>query len=160
MTVDEARALRVAGLHAEHLVAAKAVVAAHPDDVDALIEAAYGHDHANLEREAIRYYEAAYRIGVPAALRRSFLVGFGSTLRNVGRAEEAVVVLAQAVADDPDYPAFSAFLALALASAGHPRAALAAMLGCAIDAARPGVFDGYERALALARGHRELISSP
>lgn len=125
------------------------------DNIDELIAAAYAHDREGDEHGAIRYYDAAYRLGVPEDRRKRFLVGYGSTLRNVGRAEEAVAILAQAVADYPDYPAFAAFLALALADAGHPRAALAAMLGCALDAARPGVFDGYER--ALGDYHRELL---
>ncbi|HEY5946825.1 MAG TPA: tetratricopeptide repeat protein [Kofleriaceae bacterium] len=117
-------------------------------DVQELLAQAYALDAAGDERAAIKLYDAAYRAGVPASQRRKFLVGYGSTLRNVGRSEEAVVVLAQAVADDPGYPAFVAFLALALADAGHPKAALATMLGCALEAARPGAFDGYERALS------------
>ncbi len=125
------------------------------DSVDELIATAYAHDRAGDERAAVRYYDAAYRRGVPEDQRKRFLVGYGSTLRNVGRAEEAVAILAQAVADHPDYPAFAAFLALALADAGHPKAALAAMLGCALDAAREGAFDGYERALGAY--HRELL---
>ncbi len=155
MTLDEIRALREAGRHDEHVVAARAYVAEHPGDVLAQIEAAYGNDRAGDEQTAIRHYEEAHRLGVPAALRRRFLVGFGSTLRNVGRAEDAVTVLAQAVDEDPHYPAFTAFLALALADAGHPRAALATLLGCALDAARDGAFDGYER--ALAEYHHELL---
>ena len=131
----------------------QAVVRA-PDDVAAQLAAAYAHDRAGLERDANRYYDAAHRLGVPPGERRKFLVGYGSTLRNVGRADDAVAVLAQAIADDPGYPAFAAFLALALASSGHPRAALAAMLGCALDAARGDAFDGYER--ALTEYHREL----
>ena len=82
-------------------------------------------------------------------------IGYGSTLRNVGRADDAVGVLAQAVHDDPGYPAFAAFLALALADAGQPKAALATMLGCALDAARPDVFDGFERALGAY--HQQLL---
>ncbi len=155
MTAAEVRALRKAGRHDEHVVAARALVAEHPSDVLAQIEAAYGHDRIGDERTAIRHYDAAFRLGVPEADRRSFLVGYGSTLRNVGRIDDAVAILAQAVADDPAYPAFQAFLALALLSAGHPRAALAAMLGCALDAARPGVFEGYER--ALGEYHKELL---
>lgn len=155
MTVDEVRALRVAGRHDEHTRAARAYVADHPDDVHAQIEAAYGNDRAGDEHTAIVHYEAAYRLGVPAELLRRFLVGFGSTLRNVGRAEDAVNVLAQAVEMDPHYPPYTAFLALALADAGHPKAALAALLGCALDAARDDAFDGYER--ALAEYHRELL---
>src|SRR6185503_16860173 len=83
------------------------------DDVRALLDAAYAHDRAGDERGAIKFYDAAYRAGVPDGERRKFLVGYGSTLRNVGRADDAVAILAQAVADDPAYPAFAAFLALA-----------------------------------------------
>ena len=155
MTLDEIRALRLAKRHDEHAQAARAYVADHPDDVHAQIEAAYGNDRVGDERTAIVHYEAAYRLGVPAELRRRFLVGFGSTLRNVGRAEDAVNVLAQAVEADPHYPAYTAFLALALADAGHPKAAIATLLGCALDAARDDAFDGYER--ALAEYHRELL---
>jgi tetratricopeptide (TPR) repeat protein len=117
------------------------------ENVDEVIEAAYAHDRVGDERSAIKFYDRAYQLGVPDDKRRRFLVGYGSTLRNVGRAEEAVAIYAQAIVDYPDYPAFAAFLALALADAGHPKAALATMLGCALDASRPGVFDGYERAL-------------
>jgi len=155
MTADEVRALRLAGRHDEHLPAARALVLEAPQNVRAQIEAAYANDRAGDERTAILHYEAAFRLGVPEDERRHFLVGFGSTLRNVGRADDAVAILAQAVADDPEYPAFHAFLALALMSAGQARAALATMLGCALDAARPGSFDGYERALTAY--HRELL---
>ena len=157
MTSDDLRALREAGRHAEHVVAARAFVVDHPDDVNAQIEAAYGNDRAGDERTAIVHYEAAYRLGVPAELRRRFLVGFGSTLRNVGRAEDAVNVLSIAVEEDPHYPAYTAFLALALADAGHAKAALATLLGCALDAAHDGAFDGYER--ALGEYHRELLEA-
>jgi predicted Zn-dependent protease len=157
MTIDELRNLRATGRHAEHVDAARAFVALHPSDVLAQIEAAYGNDRAGDEHTAIRHYEEAYRLGVPADLRRRFLVGFGSTLRNVGRAEDAITVLAAAVEQDPTYPPFTAFLALALADAGHPKTALATLLGCALDAARPDAFDGYER--ALAEYHAELLTS-
>lgn len=158
MTVDDVRALREAGKHEAHLAAAKQLVAARPFDVLAQIEAAYGHDRNNLEREAIRYYDEAHRLGVPEPLRRRFLVGYGSTLRNVGRIDDAVAILAQAVADDPGYPAFDAFLSLALLSAGHPKAALAAMLGVVLEVAKPGSLDGYER--ALGEYHKELLAEP
>src|SRR5262245_36796121 len=102
------------------------------EDVHDLLKHAYALDRDGNEREALRYYEAARRAGVPASEWRTFTVGYGSTLRNVGRADDAVAVLAEAVAADPGYPAFAAFLALALADAGHPKTALATMLGCAL----------------------------
>ena len=155
MKLAEVRALRLAGKHAEHLVAATELVGDAPASSDAQLEAAYAHDTAGRERLAIRHYEEAYRLGVAPAELQNFLVGFGSTLRNVGRADEAVAVFAQAIADHPDYLPFHAFLALALFSAGHPREALAAMLGCALEAARPDAFGRYGR--ALGEYHRELL---
>jgi len=155
MTLAEVRALREAGKHDEHLAAARALVADEPDNGGAQLEAAFAHDRADREREAIRYYDAAYRLGVPAEDKRVFYVGFGSTLRNVGRADESVAVLAEAIAEDPGYAPFHAFLALALFSSGHPREALATMLGVALDVAKAGAFDRYER--ALGEYHRELL---
>ena len=147
MTPAEVRALWDAGRHDEHYAAACELVAEHPDSADAQLEAAYAHDHLGKERDAIRYYDAAYQLGVAPDRRRHFLVGYGSTLRNVGRAEDAVGVLGQALADDPTYAPFTAFLALALLDAGHPRLAVATMLGCALDVAKDGAFDRYRRAL-------------
>lgn len=157
MTRDAIQALRRADRHEEALALAKTFVAEHPDDVGANLEAAYAHDRLGFERDAIRFYDAAFHLGVPPADRRRFFVGYGSTLRNVGRADDAVGVLGQAIAEDPAYPAYAAFLALALQAAGHPRAALATLLGCTLEVARDGAFDGYER--ALAEYHRELLET-
>ena len=153
--LERVRALREAGQHAEHLAAARALVTDAPGDPSAQLEAAFAHDRADLEHDAIRFYDEAYRLGVPDSYRRRFTVGYGSTLRNVGRIADAAAILTEALARDAGYPAYAAFLALALLDAGQPRAALAAMLRCALDAARPGVFEGYERALAEYR--RELL---
>lgn len=159
LTLAEVRALRAAGRDSEYVAAARALALAEPGSCDAQLEAAYAHDRADLERDAIRFYDAAYALGVPSSDRRTFLVGYGSTLRNVGRADDAVAILAQAIADDPDYPPFHAFLALALFSAGHSRAALATMLGVALDiGTSTNAFDKYDR--ALVQYHRDLLSDP
>lgn len=137
----------------------KAITAAkkRPNDVRVQIEAAYACDRAGNEREAIVYYERAWSLGVPEQEREDFLVGFGSTLRNVGREDEAVVRLGEAVAAYPENAALRAFLALALHSAGHPRLAMATMLETALAASRPGAFRGYERALSSYQA--ELIDA-
>lgn len=124
--------------------------------VEEVIAQAYAHDKEGREREAARYYDQAFAMGVPEAMRKRFLVGYGSTLRNVGRADDAVGVLSQAVIDYPEYPALRAFLALALLDAGHPKAAVAAMLGVALDVAREGAFEGYDR--ALSEYHQLLLA--
>jgi tetratricopeptide (TPR) repeat protein len=124
--------------------------------VEELIAAAYAADRAGRELEAIRFYDEAHRLGVPAVHRRRFLVGYGSTLRNVGRADDAVGILAGAIADDPDYPAYAPFLALALLDAGHAKTAVATLLGSVLDLASPGSLDGYER--ALGEYHAALLT--
>jgi predicted Zn-dependent protease len=125
--------------------------------VDDEIAKAYACDRDGRERDAIVHYDQAWAFGVPLEQQRIFLVGYGSTLRNVGRADDAVAILSDGVARFPDYPALQAFLALALFSAGHPRAALAAMLGVALEVAPAGSLDGYE--LALGEYHRELLDA-
>jgi tetratricopeptide (TPR) repeat protein len=120
------------------------------------IERAYALDREGKEHDAIRYYDRAWQAGVPADRLKSFIVGYGSTLRNVGRADEAVALLAQAVADAPTFAPYSAFLALALFSAGNAPAALATMLGIALDHA-PTALDPYQR--ALNEYHQELLDA-
>jgi tetratricopeptide (TPR) repeat protein len=121
---------------------------AHPDDVAARIAAAYGCDRVGREEEAVRHYDAAWGLGVPDPQRRRFLVGYGSTLRNVGRIEESLALLGEAVAADPGYAPLKVFLALALASAGEPAAALATALDALLEVAAGAPLDGYERAIA------------
>ena len=125
--------------------------------LEELIAAAYAADREGRERDAIRFYDEAYRLGVPADQRRRFLVGYGSTLRNVGRADDAVGVLGAAIAEDPDYAAYAPFLAFALLDAGHAKAAVATLLGSVLDVAPPGSLDGYER--ALGEYHAALLES-
>lgn len=127
---------------------AVALASEHTHDVRVVMAAAYACDRVGLEHDAIIHYERAWGLGVPAAERPGFLVGFGSTLRNVGRAEDAVARLAEATTEFPDDPSLRAFLALAQHSAGHATLALATMLEAALAAARPDGFGSYARPLA------------
>ncbi len=140
-------ALQAAGDHAGAHVHATDLARAGPHDVRAQMAAAFACDRLGLERDAIVYYERAWELGVPADERPGFLVGLGSTLRNVGRADDAVARLAEATLDYPDHAPLRAFLALALHSAGHPTLALATMLEAALAAAGPDGFGPYARAL-------------
>ena len=145
------RALRQRGDHQDHLPAALALAARAPSDVEARIEAAFGLDRAGDEAAAVRHYDAAWQLGVPEPLRRRFVVGYGSTLRNVGRADEAVVLLTEELARDPGYAAYTA---------------LATMLGCVLDLAERATghpdaaghpLDGFER--ALGEYYQELLQT-
>lgn len=87
-------------------------------------------------------------------MTRDELIASARALLARGRADDAVGLLAQAVVDAPD-PTVSAFLALALVEAGHPRAAVATLLGAALDS---GAFAGYET--VLGEHLRALLDVP
>lgn len=131
---------------------------AAPDDVGLQIEAAYTCDRYGDESDAVRYYDAAWKLGVPAEARRTFLVGYGSTLRNVERYDDSIAVLAAAVGEFPGFAPLSAFLALSLHSAGRDREAMARALTAVLDAAGDsGSLDRYDRAL---RHYRDELAKP
>lgn len=122
----------------------------HPADVAAQVAAAYACDRWGRETDAIVYYDAAWRLGGPAHDMRDFLVGYGSTLRNVGRVAESLALLDAAVERYPRDQALRAFQGLALHSAGRHAEAMAAVIDALLlspspDAARFG------RALAFYR---------
>jgi len=122
--------------------------AASPSDAEARMAAAYACDRVGREAEAIVHYDAAWALGVPAAERRRFLVGYGSTLRTVGRLDESVAILGDAVAAEPDYAPYKVFLGLALHSSGQHAAAAATLLGAVLDCHGGARLDGFERAVA------------
>ncbi|MCH1883822.1 tetratricopeptide repeat protein [Agrococcus sp. ARC_14] len=118
---------------------------AAPHQAIGLFELASAHDSAGLETEAAALYEQAAVAGladVDPDLDAHRQIQHASTLRNVGRNEEAIAMLRAA----PDHPqvgaARDAFLALALHDAGRHDEALRV----AIEALVP-TMPLYRRAL-------------
>lgn len=147
---------------AELVAAQRAAVAAAdraPDDVRLQAAAAYACDRLGREHDAVGYYTRAWELGGPADDRPGFLLGYGSTLRNVGRADDAIGVLGQAVLAYPEHAALRAFLALALHTAGHHALALATMLEAGLAVA-PTAFAPYRRALADYLDELHAASAP
>jgi tetratricopeptide (TPR) repeat protein len=99
------------------------------------------HDSAGREDQAIPLYEQALAAGLAGELRARCLLQLGSSLRNVGHAEEAVTLLQNARREFPAFRPLRAFLALALHSAGRDRDALRELLEAIADEG------DYERSL-------------
>jgi tetratricopeptide (TPR) repeat protein len=112
------------------------------------------HDTHGEEAAAIPEYERALALGLHPDERCQALLGLGSSLRNVGRHEEAVRVLRAAVAEFPEHAALKAFLALALHSYGEGRQAIVALLDLTL---RYVPLSGYARALGE---YRDLLARP
>ncbi|NWC93042.1 MULTISPECIES: tetratricopeptide repeat protein [unclassified Pseudomonas] len=123
----------------------------HPDDVTVQITTAYACDRLGYEQEALVYYQGAWKLGVPQEEQFEFLLGFSSTLRNVGRAEESLEWLRQARKSHPHSAVLAAFTALALHAAGQNDLALATMLDCALKTADGNGLAPYTRALTHYR---------
>lgn len=114
-------------------------------------------DAAGREAEAAPVYEQAFAAGLDGGDLRRGLVQYGSTLRNLGRWDEAVSVLRRASAEFPGSASVQVFLALALTSAGHSEEAVRTLITLALDQIGSDDLQYYQRALreyaaALAHG--------
>ncbi|MFY9712681.1 MAG: tetratricopeptide repeat protein [Microbacterium sp.] len=101
-----------------------------PDgDARALFERAGARDSAGLEAEAEGLYRRALDAGLDDEHRPQAVIQLASTLRNLGRTEEALEMLrSERERGGPLADAAAAFHALALASHGDPVAAVAVAL--------------------------------
>ncbi|SMH40504.1 Tetratrico peptide repeat-containing protein [Rathayibacter oskolensis] len=110
----------------EHVVDRMRILAARFPGTDgsAHFELGGALDSAGHEEEAAEQYALALAAGLDDERRARLTIQFASTLRNLGRTEEAVVLLESAPPHPAIGPAREFFLALALHSAGRPDDAL------------------------------------
>ncbi|MEZ2370241.1 tetratricopeptide repeat protein [Arthrobacter sp. RCC_34] len=93
-------------------------------DPAALYELASVHDFLGHESQAIPLYQAALDGSLDGERKPQAVIQLASSLRNVGRAPEAVSLLEDFPEDPTTGSASRAFLALALFDAGRSREAL------------------------------------
>lgn len=123
-----------AGSRPEPEVAAaiESLVAERPaDDAVAVFELAGVRDYVGREAEAEPLYRRALELGLDEPQRGQAVIQLASTIRNLGRPEEALALLRDEFAGRPEHPladAATAFAALALADTGAEREALVAVL--------------------------------
>ena len=114
---------------------------------------AWEHDSAGREAEAVAEYRAALEAGIDEEDMPEGLVGFGSTLRNVGELEESERILRQAVTRYPDYAALRVFLAFTRFSRGDPKGAFQELVEALFRADAQGM-ERYQRAI---RGYADEL---
>lgn len=96
------------------------------DDAVALFERAGARDSAGREAEAEMLYRRALAIGLDDERRTQATIQLASTIRNLGKTEEALGMLRTEYESEPRGPlhdAAAAFYALALVSSGEPERA-------------------------------------
>ena len=121
------------GLPEEEVVAAiDALADRRPDgNPAAFYERASARDYAGWEADAEPLYRRALHAGLDEERRPRAAIQLASTLRNLGRTDEAISLLTaeiEASLDDGLDDARAAFLALALHDAGHHGRALSTAL--------------------------------
>jgi tetratricopeptide (TPR) repeat protein len=119
----------------------------HPGDARALLAYAGALDYADREAEAAPVYEQAFSASLDGDDLRRGLIQYGSTLRNLGRFDEAVAALRRADERFPGHDSIAAFLALALTSAGQCQEAVARLIVLALDRIGGEDLENYEWAL-------------
>jgi len=119
----------------------------HPADARALAEYAGALDFADREAEAAPVYEQAFAAGLAGDDLRRGMIQYGSTLRNLGRYDEAVSVLADAERKFPGRDAAALFLALALTSAGRSDEAVARLVVLWLERTADDDIAVYQRVL-------------
>lgn len=102
-------------------------------DGRAAFELAGMYDSMGLEAEAGPQYERALELGLDEARHAQLAVQYGSTLRNLGRLDEAISVLEAAPVHASTGSAPRVVLALALHSAGRKDEALRIALEAQIE---------------------------
>jgi len=127
----------------EVVAAIAGLVAERPeDDAAALFEQASALDYTGREAEAEPFYRRAIAAGLDRQRQAYAAIQLASTIRNLGRAAEAVEILQAEPGGDELDDARAAFLALARHDAGQPAEALAGVLD-----ALAGHMTDYRRAV-------------
>ncbi len=102
-------------------------------DGRAAFELAGMYDSMGFEAQACAEYERALEMGLDEARHAQLAVQYGSTLRNLGRLDEAIAVLSAAPVHETTGSAPRLVLALTLHSAGRTNEALRVALESQID---------------------------
>lgn len=138
----------------EELVELRERALAARDDINLQLKAAYACDRFGSEEDAVVHYDLAWimKSEIPSGARAGFFVGYGSTLRNVGRLAQSQEILTAAVGEFPNDRALKAFLALTHLDSGRPALAVATLLDAIVSLAdRAPDIASYARALSHYR---------
>ena len=121
--------------------------AAHPGDARIAYEYAGCHDSAGNEALAVPLYEEALAGGLSEPHRHLAQVQLASSLRNLGRVDEALRVIDDAAARHPESLGVACFRALVRHDAGLPTRALADLLGAVATTSTDPDVARYRRAI-------------
>lgn len=137
-SVDEARASQM--IVAGDLAGARPILVqlckTNPMSGSLHYRAACVHDGLGLEREALQYYQTAFKFGLKGEELEGAYVGLGSTYRVLGEYAKSIEVLLEGSKKFPNSQCMKIFEAMALHESGRHNLAVAMLLHCVAD--KPG----------------------
>lgn len=147
-TISEAILLRNSGEADEARTRLLALHARHPLDPVLNLQVAWTHDMMGMENEAVPFYQTALAGDLDAEDELNALLGLGSTLRALGRYEEAASTLNRAVQWFPSDRALEVFRAMALYNSGDAKQACESLLRLLVETTSDDRIKAYQPALA------------
>jgi cyanophycin synthetase len=120
----------------------------HPGDARIAYEYAGTHDSAGDPAAAVPLYEEALAAGLREPYRHRAQLQLASSLRNLGRLDQAVALVDDVAARHPDSLGAAAFRALVRHDAGQPTQALAELLAAVAAGSTDPDVVRYRRALS------------
>jgi tetratricopeptide (TPR) repeat protein len=145
--LDASTGARHGGQSAGLLNQLKALNDAHPHVAEIHYQLAWTYDSLDREAEALPHYETAISLGLPPNELSGALIGFGSTLRNLGQLDRAAEILETGRRQFPEQPEFDAFLALVRHDQGRHTESLQLALTTLVDTSEDPGINAYQRAL-------------
>ncbi|MDC3418427.1 tetratricopeptide repeat protein [Aquibacillus salsiterrae] len=123
------------------------IVEKYPNSARAKFELANAYDFTGQENKAISLYEDAIRIGLDSEYQAYALLQLGSSLRNVGRLDEAIRILSDAELRYPEFPSISMFLGMTLHDKNRTAEALSKTLNAMLRHIKTSDIQRYSMAL-------------
>jgi tetratricopeptide (TPR) repeat protein len=160
MNLAEALALRKTGRHMQARDALRELAEQNPRDAEVQYEAACVHDFLGQEREAAPYYVAALQGELPSGKRQGAYLGLGSTLRTIGRYQEASAVLHEGIEAFPEAGELKVFMAMVDYNLGHTKRAIEALLLLLAETSEDTGIRSYRQAIAFYSQDIERIATP
>jgi tetratricopeptide (TPR) repeat protein len=118
-----------------------------PADAQIAVQTAWVHDSLGWEEEAVPHYRAAIDGDLSDEELRGALLGLGSTLRTLGRDDEAADVFRRGLERFPDYRPLRVFNAMLRYNTGDAREAVADLLRLLVESTADDDILRYRRAV-------------
>lgn len=158
-SLEHAKSLRSQEKYEEALHIFYSLSKSSPDDPEISYQIGWTFDASDRCDQAIPFYEKALRQGLSSD-RDGCMLALGSSLRAIGRNNDAKKVLEQGVKEFPDNGAFPTFLSITLYNLGKMQTAIRLLMDTLLRYSTDGGLQRYKRALQYYSSNLDEVLKP